>query len=195
MPRHQAPASAETVPGPAVQQTASAKAMASARASSPEPIVWPLGTASATPQVAAMLGRQAPASAEAAPGSPAETLARPFRAAQAAAHPAASAQPAPQDAAGAAAVGVAAEHAAAVAAQHAGAAVAEAAPQASVAAGVAAAAARASPGVPQRAALALPALALPSPLACHRDQALPWPARPPSARFARATEGWRSALP
>jgi hypothetical protein len=97
----------------------------------------------------------------------------------------------------AAEVAAVAQHAAAgvAAAQH-GAAVAAAAQHA--AAGVAGAAARASaagvvelrvsPGVPQRAAQA-------SPLAFHRDQALPWPARPPSARFARATVGWRSALP
>jgi hypothetical protein len=98
----------------------------------------------------------------------------------------------------AAEVAAAAQHGAAgaaAAAQH-GAVVAAAALHA--AAGVAAeAAARVSAGVPQRAALALqaPALALPSAWVFHRDQVLPWPARPPSARFARATAGWRSALP
>jgi hypothetical protein len=91
----------------------------------------------------------------------------------------------------AAEVAAAALHAAAgvAAAQHGVAAAAEGA--------AAGAAERASAGVPRRAALALPApaLALPSVSVFHRDQALPWPARPPSARFAHAMASLRGASP
>jgi colicin import membrane protein len=194
-----------------LQATASAKQ--SARASSPEPIVWLLGTASLKAQVAAaeMRNPQAHASAEAVAGLPALSLARPFPAAQSAArlaHPAASARLVgaaeaavrdaaveavqPQAAGRAEAAQSAAQHAAAEAVPHAAAGVAAVAQHAVAeaaaphAAGVVAAE-PASAGAPQRAALALPVLALASAWAFRLDPTLPWPARPPSARFARAT--------
>jgi hypothetical protein len=111
----------------------------------------------------------------------------------------------PQAAGRAEAAQSAAPHAAAevaAAAPHAGAGVAavaqhaaEVAAVARHAAGAAAAEAPASAGVPQRAALALPVLALASAWVFRLDPTLPWPARPPSARFARATVGWRNAWP
>jgi hypothetical protein len=220
MPDHPAHASAEAVPGAAAKRTAPAQIGAaetlSARASSPEPIVWPpRAVSSPRAQAAEMRDHQAHASAEAVPGQAEETPACPFQAAaqarlvlpvpsarlagaveaavrdvaveavqpQAAAH----AEAAAQDAA-AAGVAVAGPHAVAAAV---------AAPQASAAAAVVAAAQRDAVGVPvrPRAALAAQPAARASPLACRRDQALPWPVPLPAARFARAMPRLRIALP
>jgi hypothetical protein len=155
--------------------------------------------AAASRAAASRAGSAAPAvSAQPGPREPVAGVALPRGAAHAEAAPPAvrdagvAAEVAPRDAEVAAAAEP--QDAGAVAEEPRDGAVAAEAVQAG-AAGVRPPAARVSAGV--RPPAGLPSEALPSAVAwaCRRDQALPWPVLPPSARSARATAEWRSALP
>jgi hypothetical protein len=155
--------------------------------------------AAASRAAASRAGSAAPVvSAQPGPREPAAGVALPRGAAHAEAAPLAvrdagvAAEVAPRDAEVAAAAEP--QDAGAVAEEPRDGAVAAEAVQAG-AAGVRPPAARVSAGV--RPPAGLPSEALPSAVAwaCRRDQALPWPVLPPSARSARATAEWRSALP